>query len=59
MFKKHIYTCPDVIYLRDRNRKILIANFTVMGIVLSVLWGFGTYLEKQEKKRLLRSVEND
>jgi hypothetical protein len=59
MFKKHIYTCPDVIYLRNRNCQILTANFAVIGIMLSVLWGYGTYLEKQEKKRLLRSVEND
>lgn len=43
MFSRHEYTCPDVIYLRNRNKKIQLANlafgaftiaaFTVMGYV--------------------------
>lgn len=44
MFKRHQYTCPDVIYLRNRQKKIQIA---AIGAQI-VFWG-GLWLASQKQ----------
>jgi hypothetical protein len=50
MFKKHIYTCPDVIYLRNRQKKINHITIGVNLIFFGALWLYGARAE--------RAVEN-
>ena len=54
MFKyhKHVYTCPDVIYLRNRQKKINIANIAVTVLGTVALWGYGYWADKNEAKNL-------
>ena len=53
MFKnKHTFTCEDVIYLQNRQRKIYQANFIATVVFTVGLWLVGKRLEKKEELEL-------
>lgn len=58
MFKRHVYTCPDVIHIRSRNKRNQLAIFGVYVLSLGGLWVYGDYLERQEKKDRKDNVRN-
>lgn len=50
MFKKHEFTCPDVVYLRNRaarNNKIALLSY--LGVFGGMI-AWGTYLDRKDKK---------
>lgn len=59
MFNKHEFTCPDIIYLRKRQRKINIA--TLVGVVgLSALsYGYAWWEERKNPLENLEFTEED
>ena len=52
MFKRHVFTCPDVIYLRNRQRKIALATNGVALLLFGCAWVYGTVLEKRLDEEL-------
>lgn len=52
MFKRHVYTCPDVIYLRNRQKRIAMANFGLMLIFWGGLYIYGKAVENDIDKSL-------
>jgi hypothetical protein len=57
MFQRHVFTCPDVIYLLNRQKKI---NRLLIGANLIAFGGFyiyGRHLDKQDTAEL-HIVEN-
>lgn len=48
LFKnRHQFTCPDVIYLRNRQKKIAYANLGVTFLMYGGLWVAGKRMEKK------------
>lgn len=52
MFNKHSYTCPDVIYLRNRHKKVQTISIAVQLATFAGLWAGGKALERRETKKL-------
>jgi len=50
MFTKHTYTCPDVIYMRKRNRRITLANLGITVVLGSAAYAYGWYVERKEAR---------
>lgn len=48
MFKKHTFTCPDVIYLRNRQKQINRVNLGAMIVFYGGLWAYGYALQRRE-----------
>lgn len=52
MFKRHVYTCPDVVYLINRQKRI---NQASIGLSL-IFWGgmvmYGNHLAKKDERKL-------
>lgn len=55
MFTRHEFTCPDVIYLRNRQRKIGIAYTGAMLVLYGGLWAYATF----KGKSLEEALDND
>jgi hypothetical protein len=52
MFKRHVYTCPDIIHLRNRQKKIYIANTAMLVVFIA-----GSFLvEKYQDRKLARQI---
>lgn len=54
MFKlhRHEFECPDVVYLRNRQKKINIANIAVWVLGMAGLQVYGWWAEKNEAAKL-------
>lgn len=54
MFKrnKHVFTCPDVIYLRNRQKKFNRISIATNIIFMVGLWTVGTIVEKRQTTEL-------
>ena len=48
MFKRHVYTCPDVIHMRNRNRKLVLIQLAG----LAVLGAIGTVASVRAEREL-------
>ena len=59
MFKRHVYTCPDVIYIRNRNRKIgIITNGATLGL-FAALWVYAWYEERKLDNMQSTTIEEN
>jgi hypothetical protein len=52
MFKKHQFTCPDVIYVRNQQKKTALATFGIYGLVFGALAIAARRSEKQFEQDL-------
>lgn len=53
MFKsKHEFTCPDVIYLRNRQKKINRWSIAINLLFFAGVWVVGDVMDKRETERL-------
>lgn len=55
MFKRHVFTCPDVIYLRNRQKKINIATMAVQIVFWGGLLGWG-YVEDRKTRSTIDPI---
>lgn len=53
MFKKHVYTCPDVIHMRKTARNNILAQFGVVVVGVTALNVWAKIAEKREEKQLI------
>lgn len=60
MFKrnKHLFTCPDVIYLRARQKKMNRISIAVNVLFIAGLWVWGTVLDKELDVELEKITED-
>jgi hypothetical protein len=50
MFKTHHeFTCPDVLYLQARQKKITYTAIAVYGTIFVGMYGYGKYLERKDR----------
>lgn len=56
MFKRHEYTCPDVIYLRNRARK---NNIIASGVMIVLYGGLWLYASVKGDKLIEAALDND
>lgn len=47
MFTRHVYTCPDVIYLRNRQKRINHASIGLTILIYGGLYLYGLRVTKQ------------
>lgn len=61
MFTKHVYTCPDVIHITRRTKKITYSILGAEALIFVAMLAAGWLLEKQDKKdaRYLKAVPNN
>lgn len=58
MFKRHAYTCPDVIYLRNRQKKINRISLAGPIAFYGALWVYGTVLTRRDSENTEELAES-
>lgn len=58
MFKnKHVFTCPDVIHLRNRQKKLNRISIALNLLLFGGMWAGGKALEARELRQLKEQNE--
>lgn len=47
MFKKHVFTCPDTIYLRNRAKRNNRIAMGVNVVIFGALWAYAWHSERK------------
>ena len=54
---RHQFTCPDVVHLRNQQKKVQIATLGVYGTIFGGFALMGVIADKKAKRRLTKTID--